>query len=261
MMKQLSIYISIVLIVSCNPKDSADKKRKGENQWTQDATAHFRLKAQGGVRSAGKLKAIGEKMEVIQQELLAMLNETERQRLLVYFLKDRETLASYTGFPAKGYTDTKNGIIYFVDRDPFHVALRHETMHALSWRLWGPPNSYWLSEGLAVYASGTCGNYHLHALAHALNKQGKIISFKNLTENFDFRALEPSLQAASMVKFIYENYGVSALKHFWQSKGGNSVPGMGVSAGELERKWKRHIEQAQFNSEVDFNRIKENGCE
>ena len=200
-------------------------------------------------------------MEGIQQELLTKLNETERQTLVVYFLKDRETLTSYTGFPANGYTDTNKGIIYFVDKDPFHLPLRHETMHALSWRLWGTPNSYWLSEGLAVYASGGCGTYNLHALAQAIKKQGKLISFKSLGENFDFSALEPSLQAASMVKFIYENYGVVALKHIWKNGVRNTAPGLNISAEELERRWRAHIEQAQFDIDVSLKNIKAYGCE
>lgn len=261
MIKQLYIGTCLFLFTTCINIDAADKHATGKNQWTQYATSHFRLKAQKGVRSERKLKVIGEQLEGIQQEILTMLNETEKQQLVVYFLKDRQTLASYTGYPAKGYTDTENGVIYFVDRDPFHLALRHETMHALSWRLWGPPSSYWLSEGLAVYAAGSCGNYNLHALAHAINMQGNIISFKSLTENFDFRALEPSLQAASMVKFIYENYGVKALKHIWKNGIKNSEERIGSSAKKLALIWKSHIEQEEFNIGASLEKIKENGCE
>lgn len=250
-----------MLLLSCIHKSPAAKHSSGSNSWTQDATAHFSFKAQRGVRSEKKLKAIGEQMEAIQQELLIMLNETERQKLIIYFLKDRQTLSAYTGFPANGYTNTGQGIIYFVDKDPFHLALRHETMHALSWRLWGPPSSYWLSEGLAVYASGKCGNYPLHTLSHNISEQGKLAAFKSLTENFDFRALESSLQAASMVKFIYDEYGVTALKHFWKNGFKNTADGTGFSVEALEEKWKKHIALEKFDTDIDWERIKKNGCE
>lgn len=54
------------------------------------------------------------------------MQESEPQYLEFYFLKDRETLTSYTGFPANGYTNTEKGIIYFVDNEPFNLAFRHE---------------------------------------------------------------------------------------------------------------------------------------
>lgn len=255
------LYICVLLFTSCINKDPLAKHSTDSNQWTQHATSHFQLRAQAGVRSRKKLKAIGEKMDAIQQELLTLLNETEKQRLVIFLLKDKQTLTSYTGFPANGYTDTQKGIIYFVDKEPFHLALRHETMHALSWRLWGVPNTYWLSEGLAVYASGNCGNYHLHSLAHALNKQGKITDIKSLTQNFDFRALEPSLQAASMVKFIYEEYGVSTLKYYWKNGFSDTSDGIKLSIQELKKNWKNHIAQEKFNTRVELDSIKESGCE
>ena len=98
-------------------------------------------------------------MENIQQQLLELLNEKEVQKLELYFLKDRETLKSYTGYAAKGYTDTQKGILYFLDRAPYHLPLKHETMHELSWRLWGMPKEYWISEGLAVFANGNCSGW------------------------------------------------------------------------------------------------------
>lgn len=200
-------------------------------------------------------------MEGIQQDLLHLLNESTPQHLQIYFLKDRETLTSYTGFPANGYTDTEKGIIYFVDKAPFHLALRHEMMHALSWRLWAPPKGYWLSEGIAVFASGTCGGYPLHALAQTIQEEGKLTSFQNLTDTFDFKAVEPSLQTASMVKYIYDKYGVAKLKRFWQTGWQNARQIIGISPDELQKRWIDYIKQPEYHITVNWDSIHTSGCE
>jgi len=231
------------------------------DNWKYDSTTHFKLRAQKGVRSQDSLQVIGEKLEIIQHELLSILKESELQYLEVYFLKDRETLTSYTGFPANGYTNTEKGIIYFVDKELFHLALRHESMHALSWRLWGIPKGLWLSEGIAVFASRNCAGYDLHSLAHAIRKQNKIVSFKSLTDTFDFRSLEPSLQSASFVLFIYDTYGVAALKKFWQNglQDANNI--ISISATELEKKWREYIDQEKYEADINWDKIKRSGCE
>jgi hypothetical protein len=247
-------------LVSCSLK-TAENSAPGNNDWKHDSTTHFTLHAQKEVRSKDSLQVIGQKLEQIQKELLITLKETKWLKLKVYFLKDRETLTSYTNFPANGYTDTEKGIIYFVDKAPFHLALRHEMMHALSWRLWGVPKGHWLSEGIAVFASGHCGGYSLHTLASAINGQNRLVSFKTLEDDFDFRSPEPSLQSASLVKYIYDNYGVAALKSLWQKGWQDAINSTGMPASVLEEKWKDHISQKKYKAVVDWNKIKESGCE
>jgi hypothetical protein len=83
----------------------------------------------------------------------------------------------------------------------------------------------------------------LHALAYAINKQEKLVRVKSLTDSFDFRALEPSLQSASIVKFIHETYGITTLKNFWKNGLYNVHSILGISVDEFESRWMKHIEQ------------------
>lgn len=230
-------------------------------EWAVDSTEHFLLRAQREARSADSLDLLGQRLEETQKTLLEILHERQFVKLAVYFLKDRQTLTAYTGFPANGYTDTEKGIIYFVDKAPFHLALRHEIMHALSWRFWGPPQGYWLSEGIAVFASDNCGGYNLHSLVHLISRQNKILSFRDLEKDFDFRSLEPSLQAASLVKYIYEQYGVGALKNFWQKGLKSSKEIVGIPEAELIKSWRVLIDGQKFKTTIDWRKIKESGCE
>lgn len=263
--KCMKNYMGIVcltsLFISCEFNNTAKSTHSIDNEWKRDSTRHFTLHAQSTLPSADSLQIIGQKVEKIQDELLNLLQENQAQKLEMYFLKDRETLTSYTGFPANAYTDTKKGILYFVDKSPFQLAYRHEIMHALSWRLWGAPKGYWLSEGLAVFASRNCAGYDLHSLAHAISKQGKLVSFNSLIDNFDFRSLEPSLQAASFVLFIYDTYGINTLKGYWQNGLQHSTKLTSISASELERRWKEHIDQNKFNVNIDWIRVRQKGCE
>ncbi len=252
--------VLLLLLASCTSTGSKPKKKEAES-WQHHSTLHFTLHAQTGVRSAQHLKSIGQKMETIQQQLLTLLNENSPQKLELYFLTDRQTLTAYTGYSARGYTNTQKGILYFVDKDPIHLPLKHETMHALSWRLWGTPKEYWISEGIAVFASNNCASYTLPTLAHAMHREQKLVPFQNLIDAFDFRALEPSLQAASMVQFIYDTYGIAALKAFWQKGWQQAGSITGISPQKLEQQWKAWFGQERINEPVNWNIIKEQGCE
>ena len=258
---KLLIFSCILLFFGCLNEEPKKKVHKSEDLWTHYNSTNFKLHAQKEVRSETNLKSLASNMEAIQNELLRLLNQTEVQKLEFYFLKDRATLSSYTGYPANGYTDTEKGIIYFVDKDPFHLPLRHEIMHALSWRLWGHPKQLWISEGIAVFASGTCGGYNLHNLANALGREKKLIDFQKLTDSFDLRPLEPSLQAASMVKFIYELKGAEALRKVWKVGWMNVEAAVGLTPVELENAWKKHIGQEKFRDPVDWTQIRSAGCE
>ncbi len=253
-----TIFLVLVFFSSCNQPQTSQATKE---EWTKDSTNHFVMYAQKGVRSEKHLAAIGQQLENTQKELLRLLNETTPQRLQVYFLKDRETLTSYTGFPANGYTNTEKGVIYFVDKAPFHLAFRHEMMHALSWRLWGPPKGYWLSEGIAVFASGSCAGYPLHALAGTVQRGGKFLPFENMVDSFDFKSLEPSLQSASMVQYIYDKYGIAALKGFWTHGWQNAQQVIAVAPQELQRKWLNTIQQPAFYIPVEWDKILASGCE
>lgn len=258
MKKLVSLLCSVPFFLSCLSGEKGSKA--SVTGWQRDSTTHFRLLAQSGVPSADSLGAIGLKMEVLQEQLLATLHEKDPLRLEVYFLKDREALASYTGYPANGYTDTQKGIIYLVDKGGSRLPLRHELMHALSWRLWGTPSSYWLSEGIAVFAAGQCRGYSLHALAHGISRQGKIVPFSTLTDTFDFRALEPSLQAASMVQYIYDTYGWATLKNIWQQGFEEGALRTGTTAAEMEKQWKSFIDHKEFDAPIEWEMIQQKGC-
>lgn len=258
MKKLVPVLCCVPFLLSCLSGEKSSTAPAVD--WARDSTTHFRLLAQRGVPTADSLGAIGLMMETLQEQLLATLHEKDPLRLEVYFLKDREALASYTGYLANGYTDTQKGIIYLVDKGGAQLPLRHELMHALSWRLWGRPSSYWLSEGLAVFAAGHCASYNLHSLAHGISKQGKIIPFSTLTDSFDFRALEHSLQAASMAQYIYDTYGWGTLKSIWQNGFEEGAHSAGTTAADMEKQWKSFIDCKEFDVPIDWGRIQQKGC-
>jgi hypothetical protein len=43
---------------------------------------------------------------------------------------------------------------------------------------WGNAKGFWLSEGIAVFASRNCAGYDLHDLAHAVRNRIKLFHLK-----------------------------------------------------------------------------------
>jgi hypothetical protein len=95
--------------MGCFFKDH-EKAISTSGNWKYDSTTHFKLRAQKGLHSQDSLQPIGKKLEIIQQELLSILHENQPQYLEFYFLKDKETLTSYTGFPAKDIQIQRRGL-------------------------------------------------------------------------------------------------------------------------------------------------------
>ncbi len=64
-----------------------------------------------------------------------------------------------------------------------------------------------------------------------------------------------------MVQYIYDAYGVSVLKEFWEKGWKHAQNIIGISAAELEKRWRRHIEQEKYEADVKWGKIKASGCE
>lgn len=116
----------------------------------------------------------------------------------------------------------------------------HEDCHIVSSQLWGSNRERWLQEGLAVYADDHWEGYPLHALCKHLSTARKLIPIQSLMENswpgrYSNRITYPEL--GSFVKFLYENYGMNAVKATWQ-KGARQIPHIfGKSLSQLEKEW------------------------
>ncbi len=259
----LALLIIAVLFVCCNEKRPNQKQSFPATQsivWIKDSTGDFTVLGERGVIDKNNLHQYLLQAQNEKNELLNLLNEASYpDKLNLHFVKDRKTLARLTNYEANGYTNVYTGDIYFVYKPPRAIPMRHEVMHALSWRLWGDAKEFWLSEGICIWAS-RC-RYNLHSIANNLLAGRGLQAFDTLVKNFDFRKLEPQLQSASMVQYIADKYDLNVLKRFWKEGLSASNRIIGISPKELEQQWTAFIAQPKFNTAVDLVEIKQKGCE
>ena len=93
----------------------------------------------------------------------------------------------------------------------------HETMHILAERLWGAPTRTWINEGLAVYSDDNWSSRPLHQSARMLLDRQQLIPIRDLMKRRGFLGNDEVTypQAGSLVKFVYEVHGRSAVRRFW----------------------------------------------
>ena len=69
-------------------------------------------------------------------------------RLHLFFVGSYDEMKTL-GYDTHGaWSIPEEGTAFFIGTKEESPALRHESMHLLSWRLWGAPSSFWISEGL-----------------------------------------------------------------------------------------------------------------
>ncbi len=123
----------------------------------------------------------------------------------------------------------------------------HEETHLLSQHLWGAPQGVWLSEGLAVYSDDTWRGYRLHDVCKRLKTEGKLLPLASLLDDHEFYGTSTMVtypEAGSFIKFLYERYGVSAVRSLWK-KGANGIPGViGKPLEQVESEWLEVIDKS-----------------
>ncbi len=169
-----------------------------------------------------------------------------RERLSLFFVGSRDEQRPFTGTRSMGWSIVAEGTAFFVANDSISPAIRHETMHLLSWRLWGTPGGVWMSEGLATAAVGGCRDWSIDEIASSLYRDRELATISILRRRFRTGGIQGAvhyLSAASLVLYIDAAFGREKLREMWRSGGlAASDRVLGVSTLELERRWRANIE-------------------
>lgn len=221
--------------------------------WISESSDNFMLYAPEGSYAAGKLPELGAKAEAARQSVMERLQVVKQEEApTLIFLRSREQMEKFTGLGAGGYSVVEENGIFLVTNDSVSPPFHHELGHLYSWRSWGDPAGYWLSEGLAVYAAGDCAGEELHAWAAKLALENQLTDFTDLQREFDFSKAAPHLQAGSFVKYIMEKYGVSSFRLLWTNGLTASSEATGLEADALLENWTSHIMQKEFTAVAQF---------
>lgn len=231
--------------------------------WESISTENFKLYAPEGSYAAANLEELAEKSETARQlvmERLQVVKQEKSPKLL--FLESPEAMQELSGIAAGGRAIVGENGIFFLYREAGNPPLQHEMGHLYSWRSWGEPAAYWLSEGVAVYAAGDCAGEDLHAWAAKLAVENRLTDFAELEREFDFSKAEPHLQAGSFVKYIMEKYGVRSFRMLWEKGLSASSEATGLEMDALLENWTAHVMQNEFTAVAQFLELDGKiGCE
>jgi hypothetical protein len=238
-------------------------------RWLHQHTAHADLYVLAGSAAERVSDALADASERAIVDNLRWLRaaDADTPRVRLFFVGTRQQMAPFTGGTSGGWAETREGTAFFVANDSVRPPLRHEVMHLLSWRLWGPPSSRWLSEGLGVIAAGACRGHSVDEVTAALDRAGRLVSLDVLRNQFVVTGETGAahyFEAASLATYIDRVYGRDTLRALW-SRGGlvRARETLGVPLETLERRWRATIAltDAQTTWAALWPELRSHGCE
>ena len=237
-------------------------------KWTQHVSRSAVVYVPTGTTASQSARVIASRVEDAIRANLLWLGENPRGgRLNLFFVTSREEMRRFVGAPSGGWSEVREGTAFFVANGVAQPALRHETMHLLSWRLWGTPSGMWMSEGVATAAAGRCNRWTIDQLAGALYRERQLPTISSMRRRFRTGGHEGTayyLSAASLVLHIDREYGRDKVRELWRSGGMSNVNSvLGVTQLTLESEWRRSLSaQPRIGRWKDIARtIEAEGCE
>lgn len=183
--------------------------------------------------------------------------------LHVFFVESREQMLRLTGARATGLAQPSTGTVVLVTNPEWRAFERHELMHVVVARAWGPAaaGNDWLVEGLAQAADARCGAWSNAQVVSGLARRSGWIPLADVLQRFreqdDLRAY---LQAAAFTQFLLAEHGVEPVRRLWS--GGTRLDSrVGLeSLVEAEQRWKRMVAGLTAPPDAALQRIAEHGC-
>ena len=217
---------------------------KPDFSWVSDTTAHFIINYEKQSPAEERIEHIIQDLEASYVHIESLLGESYayKNNLQVFIVSSRSQMKNLIGYETNGTAFSKTEVLCYIVSATMTLSARHELLHVMAMNQWGIPD-LWINEGLAVYADDQWHGHNLHALASHLNETDEMISIRDLQSNFrKHNDLVTYPLAGSLVKFIYEAYGVESVKSMWQ---GTSVQqALGIDVDGLEEEWLNTLPEA-----------------
>lgn len=212
--------------------------------WKSRRTPHAVVYALAGSAAEKGLAADAQRAErAIAANLSYLGIRSAGPRLRIFLVGSREQMRRFAaGRAYGGISITEEGTAFLVANDSVRPALRHETMHLLSWRHWGRPAAPWLAEGLATLAVGPCRGHTVDQIVVAAKMAGLFAPVDTLRSAFvDEREIGVvhHMEAASLMQHVDRKYGRKKVRALWSS--GAPDRALGVEGQELEKSWKASL--------------------
>ena len=216
--------------------------------WQKDSTEHFYCFYEVNSTASGEIEKIKSYLEANYYPLLKLLGiQVYPPRIKFFMLESREKMALLFGYQTNGKSIPKDNATWSVIGPEVNALAMHEICHVISNNVFGNCKENWINEGLAVYSDNEWYGYDLHQLSNYFLEKDKIIPLKELFGKMKaYNSMISYPEAGSIVKFIYEKYGLDAIKVLWTEGSGAMQKATGQNMQEIGTAWKKEIKR--FNT-------------
>jgi hypothetical protein len=217
--------------------------------WATRRSAHFDFYVEIGTFAERDFDKIVARMEQSRTGLERLLGAPAGKRTAVFVVASRERMKALIGLEVNGYAI--GGLSAMVYSETIKAIGAHETCHILARSLWGGSHGVWINEGLAVYSDDQWRGLPLHSIAKWLLDRDKLAPLKALVPDGWGRKYSDMItypELGSFVKFVYENYGLQAVKTLWQRGAGGAEAALGKSLSQAEMEWRSELAKVDASS-------------
>jgi hypothetical protein len=220
---------------------SAGLKKADGFSWKSASSKNFIYYFEAESPAERDIDKIISTMERGRSKAEALLKGSRQLKIELFLVDSRERMKKLIGNETNAWANgTVQGSVY---NDKIKAIGAHETLHCLALALWGKTEALWINEGLAVYSDDQWNGLDLHSVARWLFDQKKLLSIGALVDarNWKNQDMVTYPQSGSLVKFICENYGIEAVREFWQKGTDQGLRHIGRSLSELEKDWQLEL--------------------
>ncbi len=228
---------------------------------------NFRLYFRGNGYAADHLPELKQQVSDAYIAVLVKLDaNTYTSGINMVLVDSRDELRDVTGIRALGgLALVGDNTVFLVFNGKRRLQAKHELYHLVSNDMWGNTYSRLLDEGGAVFADNECyGKDPLYGISAWFKANRKLLPFTALINDFDREAGRSDviayLESAAIFKYLYEKYGIPKLKQL-RTEGFEKFESIyGFPLARLEKEWNEMISGVKIPTDVDWNKLLEEGC-
>lgn len=218
-------------------RTSTLSSRPGFN-WVVERSAHYKFYFEEGSPAARDITQIERVMESEYSHITSLLGSTNIDfHSDAFIVSSRKRMMQLCGHESNGLSVGR--VLLFVYGE-VNALGAHEETHLLSRHLWGAPHGLWITEGLAVYSDDEWQGFQLHGVCKRLHAGGKLLALAALQDDHEFHRTSEMVtypESGSFIKFLYERYGIDAIRRLWHT-GIIAIPTVtGKTLEEIESEW------------------------
>jgi hypothetical protein len=245
----LALALTAIVVSACHlfasdlqqptPRDLA---RARGFRWVNDSSEHFLLHIEQGSALEHRRDLLKVRLEEMRRRVLRRIGESDYPTPIhVFVVGARARMRPLIGRSTNAIAFHRSHVMAMVVTENWGAAAAHEMFHIFAMNLWGV-GPVWLNEGVGVYMDGQWLGNDLHATARYLADQNALIPFDRLRKDFrnsDELASYP--QAGSFAKYLFERYGLAAVKALWLDDATEFERITGATLPQVEQSWRDYL--------------------